>query len=162
MFLFSAYAKIGDLAAVVENVRQYHLLPEPLPIPFGYALPFGELALGLMLTLGLFTRLAAGGGALLMLAFMVAIAYSLLSGGEQPNCGCFSLSGGDQLSWLTFGRDCVFLVGLLLPLLDTAHWVSLDRSVLGWGAERDAEEAEATDLGDGGDAGDAAPDQAPG
>lgn len=135
MFLYSSSAKLGDLSAVVQNVRQYNLLPEPLPIPFGYALPFGELALGIMLFLGLFTRLAAAGGSLLMIGFLVAIAISLLRGGSQPDCGCFSLSGGEAISWVTFGRDVVFLVGLVFPLLDRAHLVSLDGFLFGSGSD---------------------------
>jgi uncharacterized membrane protein YphA (DoxX/SURF4 family) len=138
MFLYSSSGKLGDLAAVVENVRQYKLLPEPLPIPFGYALPFGELALGIMLLLGIFTRLAAAGGSLLMIGFMIAIAFSLLRGGAQPDCGCFALSAGETLSWATFGRDVVFLVGLMLPLLDRAHLVSLDRFLFGAGTDPEA------------------------
>ena len=139
MFLYSSSTKLGDLGAVVQNVRQYNLLPEPLPIPFGYALPFVELGLGIMLVVGLFTRLAAAGGFLLMLAFMVAIAFSLLRGGEQPSCGCFALSEGEQISWLTFGRDIVFLVGLAIVFLDRALWVSVDRYLFGWGEEPSAD-----------------------
>jgi uncharacterized membrane protein YphA (DoxX/SURF4 family) len=139
MFLYSAYPKLGDLNSVVESVRQYQILPEPLEPIFGYLLPFGELALGITLTLGLFTRLAALGGSLLMIAFMIAISISLLRGGEQPDCGCFSLSGGEPISWWTFGRDLVFLVGLVFPLFDTAHWASLDRYLMGWGTEQEAE-----------------------
>jgi uncharacterized membrane protein YphA (DoxX/SURF4 family) len=149
MFLVSAAGKLGDLNAVVAEVRQYGLLPEPLPIPFGYALPFGELALGITLFLGLFTRLAAAGGALLMVAFMVAIAFRLLTAGSAADCGCFGLLGQEPLTWWTFARDVVFLVGLAGPLLDTALWVSADRYFFGWGddatgegPEEDAEEPE--------------------
>ncbi len=135
MFLISAAGKLGDLNAVVAEVRQYGLLPEPLPVPFGYALPFGELALGIMLLLGLFTRLAAAGGALLMVAFMIAIAFRLLTAGEAADCGCFGLLGQEQLTWWTFGRDVVFLAGLACPVLDTALWVSADRFLFGWGED---------------------------
>ena len=138
MFLLSAAGKLGDLNAVVAEVRQYGLLPEPLPIPFGYALPFGEVALGIMLLLGLFTRLAAAGGALLMIAFMIAVAFRLLTVGEAADCGCFGLLGQEQLTWWTFGRDALFLVGLVCPLLDSALWVSADRFLFGWGADADA------------------------
>ncbi len=137
MFLLSAAGKLGDLNGVVAEVRGYGLLPEPLPIPFGYALPFGELALGLCLLLGLFTRLAAAGGGLLMIAFMIAIAYRLLTKGEAEDCGCFGLLGQEQLTWWTFGRDVVFLAGLVLTFLDRALWVSLDRYLFGWGIDAD-------------------------
>lgn len=135
MFLVSSVSKLGDLNAVVAEVRQYGLLPEPLPIPFGYALPFGELAIGFMLLLGLFTRLAAAGGALLMVAFMIAIAFRLIRVGEGADCGCFGLLGQEPLTWWTFGRDVVFLVGLTFPLLDQALWVSADRFLFGWGVD---------------------------
>ncbi len=146
MFLVSAAGKLGDLGAVVAEVRQYGLLPEPLPIPFGYALPFGEVAVGIMLVLGLFTRLAAAGGSLLMIAFMIAIAYRLLTAGGAADCGCFGLLGQEKLTWLTFGRDVVFLVGLACPVLDDALWLSADRFLFGWGSDADAgSEGEAED-----------------
>ncbi len=150
MFLVSAAGKLGDLSAVVAEVRAYNLLPEPLPIPFGYALPFGELAIGITLLLGLFTRTAAAGGALLMVAFMIAVAYRLLTAGAAADCGCFGLLGQEPLTWWTFVRDAVFLVGLACPLLDTALWVSADRFLFGWGndagADSEAEEPADDDL----------------
>ncbi len=48
-------------------------LPESIARPYGYLLPVGELLLGLMLILGLFSRLAAGLLTLMLLSIVIAM-----------------------------------------------------------------------------------------
>lgn len=48
-------------------------LPESFAAPYGYALPFVELLTGLMLILGLFTRIAAGIMTLVLLSIAIAV-----------------------------------------------------------------------------------------
>ncbi len=48
-------------------------LPESLATPYGYAIPILELITGLALTLGLFTRIAAGVMALMLLSIAIAV-----------------------------------------------------------------------------------------
>lgn len=52
-----------------KMVQQFSetILPEPLVYATGYLISIGELIVGVLLVIGLFTRLAAIGGALLML-----------------------------------------------------------------------------------------------
>ncbi len=48
-------------------------LPEAIARPYGYVIPIAELLLGLMLILGLFSRIAAGLTTLLVLSISIAL-----------------------------------------------------------------------------------------
>jgi uncharacterized membrane protein YphA (DoxX/SURF4 family) len=67
-------------------------LLQALVRPVAWGLPFAELALALLLAVGLATRLAAAGSALLLGLFMVAIAAAWARG-LQIHCGCFGGGG---------------------------------------------------------------------
>lgn len=87
--------KLGNLGESVLAVRAYQLLPYELTDVVGIALPIGEVALGLLLVTGTFTRLSGALGALLMVAFIIAIA-SAWARGLTLDCGCFG--GGGVIS----------------------------------------------------------------
>ena len=58
-------------------------LPEAVARPYGYALPFGELIGGLLLTVGLFTAWAGGAVSLILLSIFIAVVSDKgLAGGE--------------------------------------------------------------------------------
>ena len=92
VWVWAAVAKIGDPAAAVRAVRAYDLLPEWLAQGVGYGLPFLELALALLLLLGLATRLAAVVSAVLFAVFLAGI-VSAAARGLQIECGCFGGGG---------------------------------------------------------------------
>ena len=84
-------------------------LPDLLAAPYGYALPWAEVVIGAMLTLGLATRLSATLVALMLLSFTVALMLARgVSGGSpgpfHPNVILLALSlllvvvGGGALS----------------------------------------------------------------
>jgi len=94
--LFIAGAlKVGNPEASVIAVRAYQILPFSLTRPLGYALPLFEMLLGALILLGLFTRIAAALGTLVMLAFIIAIA-SAWARGLSIDCGCFG--GGGEIA----------------------------------------------------------------
>jgi uncharacterized membrane protein YphA (DoxX/SURF4 family) len=92
VWAWAALAKVSDPDAAVRAVRAYQLLPEALVRPVAWGLPFAELALAVLLAVGLATRLAAGCSALLLGLFMVAIAAAWARG-LQIHCGCFGGGG---------------------------------------------------------------------
>ncbi len=142
VLLYAAVPKLGDLAGTVQSVEAYNLLPTPLAVAFGYALPFGELTLGLLLVLGMLTRLAALGGAALMLSFVVAIGVNLARG-DAPSCGCFGADASSPIDWTTLARDVGLLLGMALVYLDSERRVSLDRWIAGAPCAAEAEPAAA-------------------
>jgi protein-disulfide isomerase len=89
---YAALTKIGDPAATVRAVRAYRLLPEGLVVPFAHALPSVELAVAVLLLLGLAVRLSGVLAALLMGMFVIGIA-SAAARGLRIDCGCFGGGG---------------------------------------------------------------------
>ena len=89
---YAGAIKLGDLDESAWAVRAYDLLPDDLADIVGHVLPFAEVLLGLLLVVGLFTRWAAAGFGLLLLAFTVGIA-SAWARGLAIDCGCFGGGG---------------------------------------------------------------------
>jgi uncharacterized membrane protein YphA (DoxX/SURF4 family) len=88
-------SKVTDLAASGRAVAAYRILPYDVATAVGAVLPFVEIALGVLLILGLATRLAAIVSAVLLGVFIAGIA-SAWARGLRIECGCFG--GGGDLS----------------------------------------------------------------
>jgi uncharacterized membrane protein YphA (DoxX/SURF4 family) len=135
VFLIAGATKVGDLAASGRAVSAYQLMPYEAAKVVGAAQPFLEIALGLLLLIGIATRLSAGIGAVLLVIFIAGI-VSAWARGLQIDCGCFSsggqLAGGQlpQYGWEIL-RDLGFLVlaGVLLWRPRTRY--SLDGILMG-------------------------------
>lgn len=132
VWLIAGGTKVGDLAASGRAVNAYRVMPYELATVIGAALPFVELALGVLLLIGLATRLAAGVSAALLLVFITGIA-SAWGRGLSIDCGCFGsggqLAAGQAPSYLPeILRDLGFLAlaGFLLI------WPRTPVSVDGW------------------------------
>jgi uncharacterized membrane protein YphA (DoxX/SURF4 family) len=95
VWLYAGGAKASDLAASVRAVHAYDILPYGASKVVGAALPFVELALGLLLFAGFATRLAAGVSAGLLVLFIGGISAAWARG-LQIDCGCFG--GGGALA----------------------------------------------------------------
>lgn len=111
--------KIGAPALSVQAVRAYQLLPESAAQVVGYGLPVVEIITGLLLLVGLFTRVVGVIGGLLMVAFVIGIA-SAWARGLRIDCGCF---GGDGT--LAAGQEPHYFWELLRDagLLACAAWI---------------------------------------
>jgi uncharacterized membrane protein YphA (DoxX/SURF4 family) len=138
VWLVAGAVKVGDLAASARAVNAYRLMPYDVAKVVGAVQPFLEIALGLLLLIGLAVRLTAGLSAVLLLVFIGGIA-SAWARGLQIDCGCFSsggeLAGGQnpQYAW-EIARDVGFLI--LAAILLWKPWTrwSLDGLLMG---ERD-------------------------
>jgi len=110
--------KIGNLQKSAMSVRAYELLPTDLANFFGYVLPWIEIGMGLLLIVGAVVSIMGLLGALIMLAFVVAIAQAWARG-LSIDCGCFG-GGGEidprETKYLsTILRDLgFFLLGVYL------------------------------------------------
>nr|WP_319958962.1 MauE/DoxX family redox-associated membrane protein [Micromonospora yasonensis] len=132
VWLFAGGAKVSDLGASGRAVNAYQVMPYDVAAVIGAALPFVELALGVLLLVGLATRLAAGISTALLVIFITGIA-SAWARGLAIDCGCFGsggqLAAGQAPSYLPeILRDLGFLVlaGFLLI------WPRTPFSVDGW------------------------------
>ena len=73
-------------------VRAYEVLPISVANFFGFVLPWAEIAIGLLLILGAYVKIAASLAAAIMLLFIVAISQAGLRG-LNIDCGCFGGGG---------------------------------------------------------------------
>ena len=95
MWLVSGAVKASDLNQTYIAVQAYDLLPGGVSSVVAGALPFLELALGVLLLVGLGTRIAAVVSAVVLVAFVGAVAQSWARG-LTIDCGCFG--GGGQVA----------------------------------------------------------------
>lgn len=111
--------KIGTPALSVQSVKAYELLPDSIATVVGHVLPILEIVIGVLLVVGLLTRVMAVASALLMLAFVIGIA-SAWARGLRIDCGCFG-SGGQ----LAAGEDPQYLWEIVrdVGLMAAAAWV---------------------------------------
>jgi uncharacterized membrane protein YphA (DoxX/SURF4 family) len=121
--------KLPDPAGSVRAVRAYDLLPESVVPTIGHGLPIFEVCVGVLLIVGLGTRIVAVLAALLMLAFVVGIS-SAWARGLQIDCGCFGGGGyaanaSRKYPW-EIARDLGLLVASGLLIASPRTMISAD------------------------------------
>ncbi|MFF7437850.1 DoxX family membrane protein [Streptomyces sp. NPDC008122] len=110
---FFADTGSGSIGEMMRGVRDGSAIPALVdlalnnPTGFGYAIAFGELAVGLGTLFGLFARLAALGGALISLSLWLTVSW--------------------QVHPYYLGNDLIYLMSWLPLLLAGAPVLSLDR-----------------------------------
>lgn len=137
--------KLPYIDASVAAVRAYQLLPIELTQIVGIALPIIEVAIGLLLMTGTFTRISAAIGSLLMLAFVIGIA-SVWVRGISIDCGCFGGGGPVEASRTAYPWEIARDLGLML-LGTWTVWrpsapFAIDAWLMGEGAVGEFPEAE--------------------
>ena len=83
IFLFYGIGKfMGGLANFVGGMNQHFSgkLPAMIVMPFAYTLPFGEVTAGLLILLGLFTRL----GLVISGLLLIGLTFGTVMLGEAP------------------------------------------------------------------------------
>jgi uncharacterized membrane protein YphA (DoxX/SURF4 family) len=114
VFALAGWPKLLDPDGTIHSVRAFRLVPEAIVPVFGYGLPVLELALALLLLVGLLTRPAAAVTGVLLLLFMVGIAAAW-GRGLSIECGCFGASSGPVVDPVRgYALDLVRDAGLLL------------------------------------------------
>ncbi|MEU4800624.1 DoxX family protein [Streptomyces sp. NPDC023327] len=103
---------VGSIGAMMRDIRDISAIPALVdlslksPVGFGYALALGELAVGIGTLAGLFTRVAALGGALISLSLWLTVSWS-----TEP---------------YYYGNDLAYLMAWLPLVLAGAPVFSLD------------------------------------
>jgi uncharacterized membrane protein YphA (DoxX/SURF4 family) len=110
LFIYAGFSKVypPDHQFLFEMaVSAYELLPVWAVIVVARALPWFEMALGLVLILGWKLRYSSALAALILGGFIAAMAVTYARGIEA-DCGCFGL--GEPISPFTLARDSLLLV----------------------------------------------------
>lgn len=134
VWLVSGYAKASAPAETLVAVKAYRLLSPGVAGTVAAVLPYLEIALGLLLLIGLATRLAAILSAVVLLVFIAGV-ISAAARGLSIDCGCFG-GGGDVAAGQTnyageILRDVGFLVlASWLVVRPGTPW-SVDRRLTG-------------------------------
>jgi uncharacterized membrane protein YphA (DoxX/SURF4 family) len=113
VFITAGVLKAANPQDSVATVRAYELLPGSLATLVGWGLPFAEIALGLLLAVGLFTRVVAVVTTVLLVVFLLGIA-SAAARGLSIDCGCFGGGGALPPGQAHYGREIVRDAGLLI------------------------------------------------
>jgi len=140
IWIVAGWLKLPDPAEGVRAVRAYKILPESVVPIVGHGLPALELVVGLLLVLGLGTRIVAVMSALLQLAFIIGIS-SAWARGLQIECGCFGGGGTTENASAAYPWDIardvgLFALSVLIATFPRTAW-RLD-AVLGLDKEYDA------------------------
>ena len=123
----AALSKIGDPTATVRAVRAYQIVPEAFVTPFAHALPWVELAVAVLLLVGLATRVAGAMASLLMAIFLGGV-ISVAARGISIDCGCFGGGGATTHPHYTgeIVRDVLLLVAAAVVVLLPVSRFSVD------------------------------------
>ena len=133
MWLYYAVPKLTSPTQNVADVRNFRILPGGLITAFAYGQPYLELALGLLLIIGLGTRLLALLSGVLLLVYIGGI-ISLGARGIHISCGCggagAALEAGQTRYILDVLRDVLYLVPALWLLWRPTSRFSADEALM--------------------------------
>ena len=113
VLLYAGYLKAFTPDKSMMAVRAYELLPIWLANAFGIILPWLEMGAGLLLIVGVAVRYAAIFGAVLMVAFIIAIAQAWARG-LSIDCGCFGDGGAVDPSQTKYLESILRDIGFAL------------------------------------------------
>lgn len=133
MWLYYAVPKLSTPTQNVADVRNFRILPGGLLTAFAYAQPYLELSLGLLLIIGLGTRLLALLSGVLLLVYIGGI-ISLGARGIHISCGCggagAAVQAGQTRYILDVLRDLLYLIPALWLLWRPKSRLSADQALL--------------------------------
>ena len=98
VWLFAGILKFREPDGAREQILGFRVFPVEWAGTLGWALPTMEVLLGVLLLVGLFTRIAAVATFLLQAAFIIGI-VSVWIRGYDVQCGCFG-KGVSLIPWL--------------------------------------------------------------
>ena len=89
LFVVAGVAKMFDTMGFARIIGNYHLVPSSWVMPLAILIPYLELAIGLMILLDFYRRLAIIVGSILIIIFTTVSMYMYLKTGVASDCGCY-------------------------------------------------------------------------
>ena len=140
VWLISGIIKAVDPRTTVVAVRAYQIFPGSLVGIIAGILPFLEIALGVLLVVGLATRLTAVLSAVVLVAFIAGV-ISAAARGLSIDCGCFG-GGGDVAAGQTaYTEEILRDLGFLALAVYLIVWPDTPLSVDRWVRRRTGQPA---------------------
>src|SRR5438552_8801168 len=128
VFLLSSTGKLLDKPGTAANMARYPFLSVPMRRLIARVFPYIELAVGVLLILGVFTRLAAVVSLGLFVVFTGLISYDLARG-QDTSCHCFGKFSDDKLTPVAVVRNLVLMALSVLVAVAFDAWLALDASL---------------------------------
>ncbi|ODT99835.1 MAG: DoxX family protein [Pseudonocardia sp. SCN 72-86] len=113
VWLVSGTIKASDPDQTYIAVRAYDVLPTDVVSVVATVLPWLELALGVLLLVGLGTRAVAGLSALVLVVFIAGVVQAWARG-LSIDCGCFGGGGQVAPDATAYGTEVLRDIGFLL------------------------------------------------
>ncbi len=129
IFILAGASKLVEpIAEFIAIGRSWDIIPDPLLTWYMTLLPWVELIFGIMLIVGIFTRVSAWVIFLCLLSFIIAISINMVRGRTLQDCGCFgsALHFGDTFAKILW-RDFVLMAMTLILMFSRQTWLSLDK-----------------------------------
>lgn len=121
VWLVSGWVKASDPQQTMVAVDAYRLVPDSMVRAVAIGLPAVELALGLLVLVGLAVRWTSIGSAVLLLVLIAGVASAWVRG-LQIDCGCFGGGGQDSsVTWTDYASE----IGRDIGFLALAGWLSV-------------------------------------
>lgn len=134
VWLISGGIKAADSGQTYVAVRAYDVLPLDAVGPVAAVLPWLELALGLLLLVGLGVRAAAAVSAVMLLGFVAGLVQAWVRG-LAIDCGCFGGGGAVDPDATAYGlellRDAGFLALAVWLIARPRTLAALDGILMG-------------------------------
>jgi len=108
ILVYSSIDKIVDPNGFANAINNYHIVPLGLENSMAIVLPWMELIAGICLILGVFIEGAAFLVIAIMVIFIIAISYAILSG-YNIECGC-GLKPGEMVGVQKIIEDTTYLI----------------------------------------------------
>lgn len=143
VWLVSGALKAADPDQTYVAVRAYDVLPRGLVDVVAAVLPWFELGLGVLLLLGVATRLVAVLSIGLLVLFIAGVGQAWVRG-LSIDCGCFG--GGGQVApdatsyGVEIARDVGFLAIAVSLAVRPRSLLAIDRLLASWDSARLAKE----------------------
>lgn len=126
VLLVSGSGKLLDRQGFVQGVIAYQIMPASLGRAFALGLPYGEIALGLALLIGLWTRPSAILAIALLVTFLTAITVNLARG-RKLDCHCFGTLHQEPIGLPSILRNSVLLLLAADVSVFADGYLALDR-----------------------------------
>lgn len=113
LFLVTGVAKAAKASDFVLVVRNFGILPSALATPFGFGLPYVEIALAVSLLTGFLLSFSIPITIVLLLLFSLS-QIKVLFQARDVSCGCFGTLSDRPITWRNIRNNGVLILALII------------------------------------------------